>query len=206
MDRKLKYFIICLFLLSIMLVCFSLGILFETMGSTSQTEETEEIEKVRVEIEKLVVLDGQIIEQNDKLILENEKLNNKIDKLNEELYLASFEEREIELLCRVAASEAGPAHQQSQKNVVYVILNRVNDERFPNTIEEVVKQPQQFAVIPTKAYMKVDITDELVANINEALLEYNNGERLDGALYFAKGFNNGKHFIMKDEVGHIFSK
>ncbi len=61
----------------------------------------------------------------------------------ETLYDLSPED--ADLLCRVALAEAGYRDAYSQACVMQVIMNRVNDPRFPDTVSGVVYQPHQFS-------------------------------------------------------------
>lgn len=56
-----------------------------------------------------------------------------------------FSQEEEDLLCQVALAEAGYRDPYSQACVMQVILNRVEDGRFPSSIREVVYQPHQFS-------------------------------------------------------------
>lgn len=61
-----------------------------------------------------------------------------------EASLAYCSPRDVELLTLVAGAEARGANEGTEY-VIYVILNRVGNPRWPDTIEEVVRQPLQFA-------------------------------------------------------------
>ena len=52
---------------------------------------------------------------------------------------------ELELLAQLVEAEAGNQDLTGKRLVVDVVLNRVDCELFPNTIEEVIKQPGQFS-------------------------------------------------------------
>lgn len=81
---------------------------------------------------------------------------------------ATITEEERELLAKAVYLEAGNQSITGQRAVVEVILNRVMSESFPDTIEEVLYQPGQFATAPqlTSAipnedqYRAVDLTLE----------------------------------------------
>lgn len=51
---------------------------------------------------------------------------------------------EVEYIAKCVKGEAGRCDKKQQSGVVWCILNRVDDERYPNTIIEVVAQPNQF--------------------------------------------------------------
>lgn len=52
---------------------------------------------------------------------------------------------ELELLAQLVEAEAGNQDLTGKRLVVDVVLNRVDCELFPDTIEEVIKQPGQFS-------------------------------------------------------------
>lgn len=105
----------------------------------------------------------------------------------------------------MSRAEAGAKSKQAQKNVVYVILNRVNSKKFPNSIIEVIKQPRQFSCVSNGMINKVELSDFLKENVKEAYLDYEDSEKCMGALFFTKGTFNRK-FLFQDEVGHRFYK
>ena len=65
--------------------------------------------------------------------------------------------------------------------VANVILNRVEDDAFPNTITKVVYQKNQFSPVGNGSIKRCKVTAETVEAVERAL----SGEDLtDGALYF----------------------
>lgn len=62
-----------------------------------------------------------------------------------------IDERDLELLACVIYNEAGGDDNcdECRRRVADVVLNRVADERFPNTIEEVLLQPNQYGSFST---------------------------------------------------------
>ena len=65
--------------------------------------------------------------------------------------------------------------------VANVILNRVEDDAFPNTITKVVYQKHQFSPVSNGSIKRCRVTAETVEAVGRAL----SGEDLtDGALYF----------------------
>lgn len=57
-----------------------------------------------------------------------------------------YTDEEITLMAMVVQREYGHGDETDKRLVVSVILNRVEDEDFPNTIEGVIRQPNQFAI------------------------------------------------------------
>ena len=57
---------------------------------------------------------------------------------------ANWNEAEAELLARTVWGEARGCGTEQQAAVVWCVLNRVDSERFPDSIAAVVTQPSQF--------------------------------------------------------------
>ena len=55
-----------------------------------------------------------------------------------------IEESDVTFIAKTLWGEARGCTEIQQQAVVWCILNRVDDERFPNTVAEVITQPQQF--------------------------------------------------------------
>lgn len=108
---------------------------------------------------------------------------------------------------RVTRAEAGAWSKEGQQNVVYVILNRMNSAKFPNTLAEVIFQKGQFAVVSNGSWNRVEISEELRENVIEAYLNYSEENNAQGALYFGAGIKTGgSQYLFTDEVGHVFYK
>lgn len=133
-------------------------------------------------------------------------------------------DKEWEYLYRTARCEAGnwcknytecgecekcAQAKQGQKNVVYVILNRLHNDRFPKTIEGIIFAKRQFSVTTSKKFYTVELTDTLKANVQEAVKDWQPGVSAQGALYFnsiSKNYWDWAEFLFEDEVGHYFFK
>lgn len=102
-----------------------------------------------------------------------------------QLNKTTISEKERDVLYRIVQAEAGGEDINGRILVANVILNRVKDEAFPNTISQVVFQKQdgkyQFSPIANGSYHEVTVSKETKEAVDRALL----GEDLSqGALYF----------------------
>lgn len=59
---------------------------------------------------------------------------------------------EIDMIAKIVESEAGNQDLLGRRLVAAVVMNRVDDPRFPNTVYEVITQPGQFAVMRNGMY------------------------------------------------------
>lgn len=96
----------------------------------------------------------------------------------EEVYLES-----MEILARCVEAEAGNQGLEGKRLVVDVILNRVRDKDFPDTIAEVITQKYHFSVYWNGAMEKVTVSEETRQAIRMELEEIG----YPGVMYFREG-------------------
>lgn len=94
-------------------------------------------------------------------------------------------DKDYEALLRIVEAEAGGEDQNGKLLVANVVLNRVNNELFPDTVWDVVMQREQgiaqFSPTVDGRYQNVRVSDDTVEAVERALY----GEDISrGALYF----------------------
>lgn len=94
--------------------------------------------------------------------------------------------QDLEVLCRIVEAEAGGEDEEGKLLVANVVLNRMNHEKFPDTVTEVVFQQSngvtQFSPVNNGRYWTVTVSEETMDAVERAL----EGEDIsDGALFFA---------------------
>ena len=93
---------------------------------------------------------------------------------------------EYENLLRIVEAEAGGEDLIGKMLIANVVLNRVEDEHFPNSINEVIFQSDngvtQFSPISDGRFYSVSISQETIEAVNQVLQGEDNSQ---GALYFA---------------------
>ncbi len=110
----------------------------------------------------------------------------KTEKKKKKKQVIDLSDSEIEILRRIVEAEATGENVKGKILVANVILNRVKDESFPNTVEGVVFQKDgntyQFSPIRDKRYWSVKISKDTKTAVKRAL----EGEDYSkGALYFS---------------------
>ncbi|MCM1027864.1 MAG: cell wall hydrolase [Roseburia sp.] len=141
------------------------------------------------------IVDYTLIEKADGLILSDE---------------------DMETLLRIVEAEAGSEDEDGRLLVANVVLNRVNSDRFPETVTEVVFQREhgvsQFSPVANGRYYTVEISELTISAVGRALA----GEDIsEGALFFAsrkyansekmRWFDENLTFLFK-HGGHEFFK
>lgn len=91
----------------------------------------------------------------------------------------NISQADINLLAQLVFDEGNTEPRAGQLGIVHVVLNRLNDDRFPNTVQEVVFQPSQFS--GAWRLNTHPVLDEHVAIVNEAI---NGSDNTGGALFF----------------------
>lgn len=94
--------------------------------------------------------------------------------------------QDYETLLRIVQAEAGNEDIKGRILVANVVLNRVSDERFPNSVQEVVFQRAggraQFSPVANGTYYSVVVSEDTKEAVDRALAGEDYSE---GALYFA---------------------
>lgn len=94
--------------------------------------------------------------------------------------IVSLNDEQLHLLSKLVAAEARGESYKGQVAVAAVVLNRVQDSRFPDSIEGVIYQKNAFSVVKN-GYISIQATEESYKAAKEAL--YGNDPTND-AIYF----------------------
>ncbi|MBP1756403.1 MAG: putative rane protein [Firmicutes bacterium] len=131
-------------------------------------------------------------------------------------YVMDVTDEEISMLERIVQAEAGGEDMVGKILIVNVILNRIEDDKFPDSVEDVIFQNKngeyQFSPVDDKSYWSVKISDKTKDAVIRALEGEDHSE---GALYFiarkrtssssAAWFDNNLKWLFK-HGGHEFYK
>ena len=120
----------------------------------------------------------------------------------------SITDEEIEMLKYIVEQETRGGSYRHKCIVTNVVLNRVKDSRFPNTVREVLLQKNQFSST-WNYYQKRNKPDEKTENAVNDVLNGKVEDESNGALYFhsmsSDGWFSSLSFVMEME-GHRFFK
>lgn len=98
---------------------------------------------------------------------------------------ASYDD-DLWYLSHVIQAEAGYCSTEMMEGVGSVVLNRVDDSRFPDTIPEVIEQPGQYS---TASYLASQEPTEEALKVAKDLLE--NGSKFPGDVIYQANFPQG---------------
>ncbi len=88
---------------------------------------------------------------------------------------------DFEALTRITEAETSGSDEMSKMMVAAVILNRVKDDRFPDTVCDVVFQESQFTPVEDGRYDSCTVSEETIEAIDRVL---SGEDPSEGALYF----------------------
>lgn len=108
---------------------------------------------------------------------------------------------------RTVYAEAGQEPYKGQVAVAQVILNRVKDKRFPNTITGVIYQKHQFEVVANNMLYDRTPTDKTKRAVQDALKGKNIIDDCIGfwAVYLDAGVSLWELDIKYRIGGHVFT-
>jgi N-acetylmuramoyl-L-alanine amidase len=97
------------------------------------------------------------------------------------LHATSVSTDDYQVLLRIVQAEAGVCDDKGKILVANVILNRLKNGEFPDTVKGVVYEPSQFSPVSNGSINSVKVTDDTKQCVDRALAgeDYSNG-----ALYF----------------------
>ena len=109
---------------------------------------------------------------------EEESSEIEVDYYPEFTYSKDWSAQESYLLARIAMAEAEGCNTQTKTLIIMCVLNRVWSDEFPDTIEEVIFQENQFSPIDNGRWDRVEPNEdcyEAVKVVMEAKYDYSGG-------------------------------
>lgn len=153
-ENQKHYSIIFISLLNIFTFAIVLGMynkitMLEKEVAAISAYQTAEVRELKLAIDGPIIIDTPPIDNNliedeeDIEIIEDETVAE-----SKSIYADTIDnltENEKDLIARITFREAGNQSEEGQRAVVEVILNRLNSDRWPNTVEGVLSQNRQFS-------------------------------------------------------------
>ena len=117
----------------------------------------------------------------------------------------TYTEEELDLLSRLIYSEGGTESYETKLKIGSVVMNRVSDPLFPDTIREVIYQKNQFSVTTTKINGTIMIdrpADEESKRAAKEVLDYGSVLPPDVQVFYAYGKCDG-NWVTTREVYEV---
>lgn len=114
----------------------------------------------------------------------------------------AYTDEEIDLISIITMAEAEGESELGQRLVIDVILNRVDSDLFPDTVNDVIYQKNQFTSTYNGRMDRCYVKDEIRALVLEEMKARTNSE----VLYFRSGHYHSFGTPIINEGNHYFSK
>ena len=154
---------------------------------------TESLEPLGPKIEEMITDEVETIDIVEPIIEAEETVDEPIISVSNE---------DIELLALVTMAEAEGESEEGKRMVIDTILNRVDSERFDNTISEVIYAPNQFTSMWNGRIDRCYVADDICQLVIEELTNRTNYD----VLYFT-AYQYSDYGTPMFQIGnHYFSK
>jgi spore-cortex-lytic enzyme, putative len=130
---------------------------------------------------------ADIVPMEQATVKEQEPTPEPTEKPTEEpyqskIYSMDWGAEDAYLLAKIAMAEAENQDTEGKALVILVVLNRVWDDRFPDTIREVIYQENQFSPVLNGRFDKVEPNEDCWKALE--MVQVGHWDKSYGALYF----------------------
>lgn len=144
-------------------------IIAEKEGTSKSVSESYSNKTTIPYVSNLVTFESQTEEESSEV---------EVDYYPEFTYSKDWSAEESYLLAKIAMAEAEGCNTQTKTLIIMCVLNRVWSDEFPDTIEEVIFQENQFSPINNGRWNRVEPNEdcyEAVKIVMEAKYDYSGG-------------------------------
>lgn len=170
MCKNMIWHIIIITIIMIIALCnMSRVVIAEKENTSKSVSESYSNKTTTPYVSNLVTFEPQTEEESSEV---------EVDYYPEFTYSKDWSAKESYLLARIAMAEAEGCNTQTKTLIIMCVLNRVWSDEFPDTIEEVIFQENQFSPIDNGRWDRVEPNEdcyEAVKVVMEAKYDYSGG-------------------------------
>ena len=167
--KNLVWHIIIITIIMIIVLCNMPRVIAEKEDTSKSVSESYSNKTTKPYVSNLVTFEPQTEEESSEV---------EVDYYPEFTYSKDWSAQESYLLARIAMAEAEGCNTQTKTLIIMCVLNRVWSDEFPDTIEEVIFQENQFSPIDNGRWDRVEPNEdcyEAVKVVMEAKYDYSGG-------------------------------
>lgn len=167
--KNLVWHIIIITIIMIIALCNMPRVIAEKEDTSKSVSESYSNKTTTPYVSNLVTFEPQTEEESSEI---------EVDYYPEFTYSKDWSAKESYLLARIAMAEAEGCNTQTKTLIIMCVLNRVWSDEFPDTIEEVIFQENQFSPIDNGRWDRVEPNEdcyEAVKVVMEAKYDYSGG-------------------------------
>lgn len=169
MCKNMIWHIIIITIIMIIALCNMPRVIAEKEDTSKSVSESYSNKTTTPYVSNLVTFEPQTEEESSEV---------EVDYYPEFTYSKDWSAQESYLLARIAMAEAEGCNTQTKTLIIMCVLNRVWSDEFPDTIEEVIFQENQFSPIENGRWDRVEPNEdcyEAVKVVMEAKYDYSGG-------------------------------
>ena len=169
MCKNMIWHIIIITIIMIIALCNMPKVIAEKEDTSKSVSESYSNKTTVPYVSNLVTFKPQTEEESSEV---------EVDYYPEFTYSKDWSAKESYLLARIAMAEAEGCNTQTKTLIIMCVLNRVWSDEFPDTIEEVIFQENQFSPIDNGRWDRVEPNEdcyEAVKVVMEAKYDYSGG-------------------------------
>lgn len=169
MCKNMIWHIIIITIIMIIALCNMPRVIAEKEDTSKSVSESYSNKTTTPYVSNLVTFEPQTEEESSEV---------EVDYYPEFTYSKDWSAKESYLLARIAMAEAEGCNTQTKTLIIMCVLNRVWSDEFPDTIEEVIFQENQFSPIDNGRWDRVEPNEdcyEAVKVVMEAKYDYSGG-------------------------------
>ena len=169
MCKNMIWHIIIITIIMIIALCNMPKVIAEKEDTSKSVSESYSNKTTTPYVSNLVTFEPQTEEESSEI---------EVDYYPEFTYSKDWSAKESYLLARIAMAEAEGCNTQTKTLIIMCVLNRVWSDEFPDTIEEVIFQENQFSPIDNGRWNRVEPNEdcyEAVKIVMEAKYDYSGG-------------------------------
>ena len=169
MCKNMIWHIIIITIIMIIALCNMPKVIAEKEDTSKSVSESYSNKTTTPYVSNLVTFEPQTEEESSEI---------EVDYYPEFTYSKDWSANESYLLARIAMAEAEGCNTQTKTLIIMCVLNRVWSDEFPDTIEEVIFQENQFSPIDNGRWDRVEPNEdcyEAVKVVMEAKYDYSGG-------------------------------
>ena len=169
MCKNMIWHIIIITIIMIIALCNMPKVIAEKEDTSKKVSESYSNKTTTPYVSNLVTFEPQTEEESSEI---------EVDYYPEFTYSKDWSAKESYLLARIAMAEAEGCNTQTKTLIIMCVLNRVWSDEFPDTIEEVIFQENQFSPIDNGRWDRVEPNEdcyEAVKVVMEAKYDYSGG-------------------------------
>lgn len=167
--KNLVWHIIIITIIMIIALCNMPRVIAEKEDTSKSVSESYSNKTTMPYVSSLVTFEPQTEEESSEI---------EVDYYPEFTYSKDWSAQESYLLAKIAMAEAEGCNTQTKTLIIMCVLNRVWSDEFPDTIEEVIFQENQFSPIDNGRWDRVEPNEdcyEAVKVVMEAKYDYSGG-------------------------------